>query len=121
MKLTKDVDVSITRFLEGVVAYIPEEQSANKSTISASADSRLALPLTSYTSSNSLSDSIDAANSKSLPSLEAQKQLSCTTLTAAQFSKSPELRHRSFSEKKKLLIEKSKERYLRRMGTKQEG
>ena len=115
VKLTKDVDVSITRFLEGVVAYVPEEQPVSTKPSGSPA-------LTDASSSSisaSLSDSINASKPKSSPSTLKQKQPT-PPLTAAPFAKSAALRHVSFAERKKLLIEQSKERYLKRMEAKKD-
>ena len=92
IRLTKDVDVSITRFLEGVVAYVAED-AATTTTNAAASDS-------------TLSDSIGA------PSVKTNAVLS--TAAGPVFAKSSHMRQSCFAERKKTLIEQSRQRYLRR-------
>ncbi|KAK9709596.1 hypothetical protein QE152_g26546 [Popillia japonica] len=94
---TRSVDLTITNILEGHVSYLPE-QSKPSSSSSSSSNS----PLKS-TASSSSSSTHQATN---------------TTLNTAVpvFGKSPQERSLSFQERKKLLIENSRKRYIEKHG-----
>nr|XP_022905391.1 ancient ubiquitous protein 1-like [Onthophagus taurus] len=94
---TRSVDITITNILEGIVEYTPEQPKQS----------------TSITSNNKMTE----------PSSSTSGNSSCSSLSrtplntaAAVFAKSPQERTLSFQERKKLLIENARRKYIEKHG-----
>ena len=97
IKVTTNVDETITRILDGTVSYVPEKLSYNKPTAQPSEKS-----------------SFQETSSKSTYlSTESSKPFYCGSKT---FGKNANERSKSYAERKEALIEAARHRYLERHG-----
>ncbi|GJQ70740.1 hypothetical protein Trydic_g673 [Trypoxylus dichotomus] len=94
---TRSVDLTITNILEGHVSYVPEQSKPSSSSSSASNSPTKSTP------------------SSSCSSIHQSVHTSLNT-AAAVFGKSPQERSISFQERKRLLIENSRKRYIEKHG-----
>ena len=97
VSLTANVDETITRLLDGTVTYQPETAVKRTSTSGATSSSGVSSSVTSTASSSS------------------QPQ-GCLVTAASSFAKTPSERHKSYEERKKLLIESCRQRYMEKKG-----
>ena len=98
VSLTANVDETITRLLDGTVTY--QSETAVKRTSTSGATS----------SSSGVSSAVTSTASSS-----SQPQ-GCLITAASTFAKTPSERHKSFEERKKLLIEFCRQRYMEKKG-----
>lgn len=109
--ITRNVDATISRLLEGVIHYVPEPlpSSSNSASSSNSSLDIKVEPSTSFSSTGPLADSTLKLNSETqnFPPLNA---------AAKNFGKSSKERMMSYQERKTMLIESARIRYMQKHG-----
>lgn len=130
---TANVDETITRLLDGTVSYQPllviSEKEKTSPSLSSEAGATSSLPkqmssnsltspssLSSTTSSSRESNVSSSSSPSTPPSSSLNQSFPPLSTAASTFGKTPDERHTSFEERKRLLIEAAKQRYLAKHG-----
>jgi len=133
---TANVDETITRLLDGTVSYQPilvisSEKGKTSPSFSLSSETGATSSLPKQMSSNSLTSPSSLSSTTSLsresnvssssspstpPSSSLNQSFAPLSMAASTFGKTPDERHKSFEERKRLLIEAAKQRYLAKHG-----
>ncbi len=100
IKVTTNIDETITRILDGTVSYIPEQVSTTKA---------------QNVSKDTVKTNTTTNNSNIFTSTESMKPLYCGSKT---FGKNASERSKSYKERKAALIEMARLRYFEKHGTK---
>lgn len=115
ISVTANVDETITRLLDGTVRYSPVEVSSVKKKTPTVAPSS---PPSSTSKEVSSPTTVSNDASSSYKQGERHQPRQSLLITAASsFAKTPSERHKSFEERKQLLIDACRQRYLEKHGS----